>query len=628
VEYSPHALLDLRYPDFTARHVFTAKLRLLIIVGFWFLCVVLFPGLLTVKQPIMLMISGTFVMTTIAYAFILKGIWPIFFFTVELAADLLAQTILIYMTGGAASNYITIYIIYCAAGGLFYNYRVSAVISLLASSFYLALLASMQWGWIQPFSYPFPQDRLLAGLGPFQNFTLLTISLGISIYGVWIASHFTKLREKVLEAKNKELIALNRVASITRSVITLERVNSEVLRGAKEGMGYETAFLLYWDGDKGIRVFMERGDSYAKEFEKFIGVNVDELYLPLDDKTNMVYQSVRKKKVVIRYDFSEILKGIEPAISAAQAQAFQRRFGFHKFVAAPLVAEEKVLGALIGVSREQWIESQAIKAFEGFADQAALTIDNAMLIAELKKKNIELERVSRVKSEFLATMSHELRTPLTAIIGFSELLLEEVMGNLNADQKESLREVLVNGENLLQLINGILDLAKIESGKMELSVGPIVIEDLLQRVQKMISSLIQKKGQVLEIDVEKPIPLVYADERKLQQILLNLLSNANKFTPNGGTIRVAVRYAQEILEVSVSDTGVGIQKKDLASVFESFHQADSSYTREYQGTGLGLALVKQFVQLHGGTIFVESEAGKGAKFTLRIPSRSKTLEAS
>src|SRR5262249_37330857 len=159
--------------------------------------------------------------------------------------------------------------------------------------------------------------------------------------------------------------------------------------------------------------------------------------------------------------------------------------------------------------------------------------DNAMLIAELKRKNIELERVSRVKSEFLATMSHELRTPLTAIIGFSELLLEDVMGQSNPEQKESLREVLVNGENLLQMINGLLDLAKIESGKMELTLGPVDMAELLERVHRMIASLLQKKNHRYETKVlTKPFPVVYADEKKVQQILLNLLSNAVKFTPN------------------------------------------------------------------------------------------------
>jgi signal transduction histidine kinase len=619
--------LDLQYPDFTARHVFTAKLRLVIIVGFWALCLFFYPGLLTLDQPIMLIISLTFVVTTICYAFILRGIWPVFFFIIELAADVAAQTVLVYLTGGPNSNFFTIYIIYCAAGGLFYNYRVSAVISVLALFFYSLLLIATRWHWIEPFSYPFREVGLFAGLGTAQNAALLTIFLAVAIYGIWIASHFTQLRERALERKNRELIALNRVSSTTRSVITLERVMSEIVRGVREGLGYEAAFLLYQDREEGkIKVFVPEESPYVKEIEKIWGVSLNQLYLPIDDQMNQVYQAMQKKKLIIRYELAEVMRGTIPPIPREQSDAVQRRFGFQKFAAAPLVAEGKVLGALIGVSRELWIEAEAIRTFEGFADQAALTIDNAMLIAELKRKNIELERVSRIKTEFLATMSHELRTPLTAIIGFSELLLEEVMGHLTADQRESLREVLVNGENLLHLINGLLDLAKIESGKMELSIGPVSMIDLLERVQRMIASLVQKKGHHLEIEIERSFPLIYADERKVQQILLNLLSNAIKFTPDGGRIRVAVLCRQrggqgEELEVSVADNGVGIQKEDLKTIFESFRQADSSYTREYQGTGLGLALVKQFVELHGGKIWVESEPGKGSTFTFSIPSR-------
>lgn len=626
MDYSPHVLLDLQYPDFTARHVFTAKLRLVIIIGFWALCIFFYPGLLTLEQPIILIISLTFVVTTICYSFILKGIWPVFFFIIELAADVAAQTVLVYLTGGPKSNFFTIYLIYCASGGLFYNYRVSAVISVLAVSFYLFLLAATRWNWIQPFSYPFREAGFFAGLGLFQNAALLTIFLAIAIYGIWIASHFTQLREKALERKNRELIALNRVSSTTRSVITLERVMSEVVRGVHDGLGYEAAFLLYQDQEAGkIRLFVREGTSFVEEIENAWGVRLNELYLPIEDQSNQVYQAMRKKKLIIRYELAEVMKGAIPTIPKKDVEFIQAQFGFHKFVAAPLVAEGKVLGALIGVSRERWIESEAIRAFEGFADQASLTIDNAMLIAELKKKNIELERVSRIKSEFLATMSHELRTPLTAIIGFSELLLEEVMGNLSADQRESLREILINGENLLHLINGLLDMAKIESGKMELSIGPVSMGDLLERLQRMISSLVQKKGHRLEIKIQKPFPLVYADERKIQQVLLNLLSNAIKFTPNGGRIGVAVDYLNDEkkgdrMKISVADTGVGIQKKDLRTIFESFRQVDSSYTREYQGTGLGLALVKQLVELHGGTISVESEVGRGSIFTFVIPS--------
>lgn len=621
-------LLDFRFPDFAARHVFTLKLRLVILIGFWVLIAGVYPWILTLDIPVMIIISATFVVTTICYACILRGISPVPLFILELAADVAAQTVLVYLTGGSQSNFYTIYIIYCAAGGLFYNYRVAIVISLLALVFYTALLAALHWGWVPEFTTILSEGGpgLFSGFGPLQNLALLVVFLVVAIYGIWLASYFTQIREKALEAKNRELTALNRVSSLTRSGLTLERVRSEVVRAVHEGMGYPAGFLLYQDAEAGkIRVFLQEGGEMTQELRKMLPFNPSEWYLPIDDESNTVYQALRKRKLIIRNELAEVLKGAIPRIEREQAEAIQRRFGFKKFVAAPLVAEGKVLGALIGVSRERWIEAEAIRAFEGFADQASLTLDNAMLIVELKRKNIELERVSRVKSEFLATMSHELRTPLTAIIGFSELLLEEVMGGVNFEQKESIREILVNGENLLHLINGILDLEKIESGKMELTLGPVSIADLLERVYRMIASLLQKKGQVFERQIPPDLPVVNLDEKKIQQVLLNLLSNAIKFTPNEGRITVSARSlegngAVNRLEICVSDTGIGIQKKDLGTIFESFRQVDSSYTREYQGTGLGLALVKQFIELHGGKIRVESEVGKGSRFIFIIPN--------
>lgn len=625
MDYSPHALLDVRFSDFTARHVFSGKLRLVIIIGYWLLSIFLYPGLLTLDQPIMLIISSTFVVTTICHAFILKGIWPIFFFIIELAADVAAQTVLIYLTGGPNSHFFTIYIVYVAAGGLFYNYRVASVIAIIVEIFYGGLLIATFQHWVEPFFFPYVLTGVFDDVEAISHFILLTVFLGVSIYGIWIASHFTKIREQALEQKNRELMALNRISSLTRSVITFENVVHDLLRSVREGMGYESSLILFQErGTDFMRVLVHESSSFGDAL-KDLCKGQGELRLEAQDETNHVYQAMKRKKLIIRNELVEILKGVSPPIDPKSIGELQRRFGFKKFVAAPMVAEGNVVGALVGVSREDWMSPETVRAFEGFADQAALTLDNALLIAELKKKNIELQRVSRVKSEFLATMSHELRTPLTAIIGFSELLLEEVMGGANADQKESLREILVNGENLLHMINGLLDLAKIESGKMELSITPVSLPELLERVQRMMSSLIHKKTQKLEIKISSDFPVIYTDERKIQQIILNLLSNAIKFTPEEGSIKIEVTYDEEkqVLKVSVIDTGIGISKKDQQAIFEPFRQADSSYTREYQGTGLGLALVKQFVGMQGGKIWVESDVGQGANFTFLIPNTSK-----
>ncbi|QQR80941.1 MAG: GAF domain-containing protein [Deltaproteobacteria bacterium] len=530
MKYQPHALLDMRFSDFTARHIFSAKLRLAIIATFWFVIVTFYPELLLMDPPIALLVSLTFVVTTICYIFILRGRWPVFFFVLELAADAAAQTVIVHLTGGPISNYFTIYIIYACSGGLFYNYRVASVMAGLSLFFYTLLIVLISYQWIEPFTYVAPTAGIFYEMGVFRNLIMLAVALVVGIYGIWVSNHFTLLRERALEEKNRELTALNKISSVTRSVLTLERVIHELLKSVRFGMRYEDAFLLIKNEENQKMQFHFNHETAVGSAFSGLWKESAEVFLPLENQNNRVYQSMLEKKLIIRNQLVEILRSFSPQVSEEDINEIQKVFGFRKFLAAPLVAEGKVLGALIGVSREVWITQEAVRAFEGFADQAALMIDNMLLLNELKKKNVELERVSRVKSEFLATMSHELRTPLTAIIGFSELLAEEVMGTLSKEQKESLREIHENGENLLYMINGLLDLAKIESGKMDVSVGPFYVPELVDRVQRMISSLIQKKKHHVVSNIHKDFPIFYADERKVQQVLLNLFSNAIKFT--------------------------------------------------------------------------------------------------
>lgn len=625
MRYQPHALLDMRFSDFTARHIFSAKLRLAIIATFWVGILMFYPEILVIQSKVPLFISLTFVVTTVCYGFILKGIYPTVFFLFELAADSAAQTALVHLTGGPISNYFTIYVIYACAGGLFFNYRVAAVMSGFSLFFYTILIFLISYGFVDSFSYNYPAAGVLYELGVFKNVILLAVSLIVGVYGVWVSNHFTLLRERALEEKNRELTALNKISSITRSVLTLDRVIQELLKGVRVGMGYEDAFLLisnpeltrvdlHYSPDTQVGNALGKLDTSGSKEKLF--------WLNHEDRSNQIYQFMLRRKLLIRNQLVEVLRSFQPIIDLKKIENIQKELGLRKFLAAPLVAEGKVLGALIGVSCDVWITQEAVRAFEGFADQAALAIDNMLLIAELKKKNVELERVSRVKSEFLATMSHELRTPLTAIIGFSELLEEEVLGGLNDEQKNSLREIHGNGENLLYMINGLLDLAKIESGKMELQIGPLHVPELVQRVQRMIASLIKKKNHRVDIEMSDSFPLIYADERKVQQILLNLFSNAIKFTPESGHLVLKVGYEGNNLKMTLEDNGVGIPAKNIQSIFEPFHQVDASFTREYSGTGLGLALVKQFVEMQGGSISVQSEVGKGSKFSFKIPSQT------
>lgn len=238
---------------------------------------------------------------------------------------------------------------------------------------------------------------------------------------------------------------------------------------------------------------------------------------------------------------------------------------------------------------------------------------------EIFEAKLSAERANRIKSEFLATMSHELRTPLNAVIGYADLLLENTFGELNNKQRKSIEHVSISGKHLLELINDILDLSKIESGKMELQYSDFYLQDALQNVQNIISPLAKKKNIRMEFSIEPDKLTLYADKSRFKQILYNLTSNAVKFTPEEGSVKIEVRKKDHAVKVAVIDSGIGIPKEQLKNLFIPFKQLDSTDSRTYEGTGLGLALVKKFVELHGGYVSVESEIDKGSTFSFWIP---------
>lgn len=241
---------------------------------------------------------------------------------------------------------------------------------------------------------------------------------------------------------------------------------------------------------------------------------------------------------------------------------------------------------------------------------------------ELEEANIRLNEVNTYKSEFLAIMSHELRTPLTSVIAFTELLLNE-KNDVEDTERRYLEEIRTNSEILLRMINNILDLAKIEAGKSEIILETVDMADVIASVEGVIIPLARNKGLNLSFRIASDVPLIKADPEKIRRVVENLAGNAIKFTEKGGRVRIAVIYHEDQKEVliSVSDTGIGIKKDEFKYIFEKFTQSDSSASRKYGGTGLGLALAKELVELHGGWITVESEPNVGSIFTVGIPAR-------
>jgi signal transduction histidine kinase/DNA-binding response OmpR family regulator len=296
--------------------------------------------------------------------------------------------------------------------------------------------------------------------------------------------------------------------------------------------------------------------------------------------------------------------------------------GLRALLAVPLLRDTQIVGGLVLGRRTPggW-PLALVELMKTFATQSTLAIENARLFDELQEKTRQLETASKHKSEFLANMSHELRTPLNAIIGFSEVLLERMFGELNDKQDEYLQDILSSGRHLLLLINDILDLSKIEAGRMELELGLFSLPEALEGSLTMLRERAARHGIGLSLAVAPGVGLVEADERKVKQVLFNLLSNAVKFTLDGGRVEVTAHPAGGAVAIAVRDTGIGIAPEDQEQIFEEFRQAGQGASAEREGTGLGLALTRRFVELHGGSIRVESRVGVGSTFTVTLPLR-------
>jgi signal transduction histidine kinase len=335
---------------------------------------------------------------------------------------------------------------------------------------------------------------------------------------------------------------------------------------------------------------------------------------PLDDRPLPVTRAVRDGVVVEIADIET-----DPGLTA-EFRELGRSLGYRSLLLVPMNREDVSVGAIsIARATTGHFPPSQVTLMKTFADQAVIAIENVRLLRELQDKTAQLEIANRHKSEFLANMSHELRTPLNAVIGFSEVLLERMFGDINEKQEEYLQDILGSGRHLLSLINDILDLSKIEAGRMELELTDFDLPAALDNALTLVRERAARRGIAVERSLDPRVGEIRGDERKIKQVLLNLLSNAVKFTGEGGKIEVRAERVDGTVEVSVTDTGIGIAPADQEAVFEEFRQVGTDYASKREGTGLGLALARRFVELHGGKIWLKSRVGEGSTFTFSIP---------
>jgi signal transduction histidine kinase/ActR/RegA family two-component response regulator len=407
-----------------------------------------------------------------------------------------------------------------------------------------------------------------------------------------------------LARRVEQMEALSDVGQTVGSSLVLDEVLSNIIKNAVRFAGCDGGSIMEYIEDE--RCFSVRS-AYASSPQLLAGLR----NIRIELEATLVGRAAREGHPVSVPDLAEV--DLDPHLQLLYND------GWRSVMAVPVLRGDRIIGALVVRRRSPGAFSEETAEFlQTFASQSAMAVYNAQLFRELEQKGAELEVMSQHKSDFLASMSHELRTPLNAVIGFSEVLLERLFGDLNERQDEYLRDILNSGNHLLALLNEILDLSKVEAGRMEVALSTFSVAAAVEYAVSMVRERAVRHNITLNQSIAPSVDLLTSDELRIRQVLVNLLSNAVKFTHDGGRVDVLVAPVGDELVITVRDTGDGIAMEDRERIFESFQQGRRGAPKE-EGTGLGLTLCRKIVNLLGGRIWLESELGRGSAFHVAVP---------
>ena len=464
-------------------------------------------------------------------------------------------------------------------------------------------------------------------------YTSLILQEGVPVGVLGVGNDITERRnvEVALERRASQLALLNFIGETMAATTDLKQLFDSATALIQKNFGYYHVAIFTPDWEQVNLVMRSTAGAFSELFPEDHRLNFGQ---------GIVGWTAKHKTLLLANDVR-----LEPRYT----NLYPERIQTCSELAVPILIGDEMAGVLdIQSPQRSAFDENDVQVMRTVADQISVAIENARLYeevrmqlkereqlleqvemaraeleqraGELEQANEQMRKLNRLKSQFLANMSHELRTPLNSIIGFSEVLADDLPGSLNAEQAEYVQDIMESGRHLLALINDVLDFSKVEAGQVRLETEPFSIPELFDELRVTIGPLVEKQAQELTIHLEENLPWLCADRMRIKQVLLNLLSNANKFTPPGGSITLSARQQDaDWLLLLVSDTGIGIRPEDQELIFEEFRQVDGSLTREVTGSGLGLTISRRIIDLHGGRIWVESQLGSGSRFHVLLP---------